>query len=465
MQRIVSFSLIFLWFFSTSFAGGQVPNADTTSIPDFSGQFEDFSFCGEQYITQAYAPLKNFVNQKIVPFIPAQAQLAAENITLAGLKALQFTLTALGDPALVTTDLLKIGKYYAQKTATEKFSEGAGSVVGAIQDGIKANVQPKIDAAVQEVKKDVSSKIKKAAIGLVLGYVAYKGARFLISKYNASRFIPSLAYASSESSFFTKRSLPGALILTQKRQKAFDQYVHRARNISVALESDKDISYQNILLVGQGGTGKSHYAQKLAITSGLDYYAFNAASFFRGASHVCNEFIDWAEKRTNGTIVIIDDIDLFTIKQRQVDISRFLEYIRCGSSKIMFIFTTKVPHAILDLFKQSIQEVVPFVLPGQKERRLIIDDCCSAVLMGNDATDLWKISIDLALHEEKRNELAIATEGFSGGEIKTYVQSIKTACKAKALGVVTSQIIDEELERALIKRTQLNLDKVEEVEL
>lgn len=78
------------------------------------------------------------------------------------------------------------------------------------------------------------------------------------------------------------------------------------------IQSGKNRTYANLLLYGESGTGKTLFAQQLAIKTNMNFLPITAASILqKGIEGIkyFDELIEVASRSSYGTIIFIDEAD------------------------------------------------------------------------------------------------------------------------------------------------------------
>lgn len=188
--------------------------------------------------------------------------------------------------------------------------------------------------------------------------------------------------------------------------------------------------FRNILLTGPPGTGKTLFAKRLAQQSGLEYAIFTGGDLAPLGSAAVTELhklFDWASATRKGLLLFIDEADAFlrtrgsavgATEDTRNALNAFLYRTGQPSDRVMVMLATNRPHEFDEAASDRVDDVVPFHLPGERERREML-----ALYVGRL---LHKAKTPVGLEkgtdwEEVWEEVVMKTEGFSGREVEKLV--------------------------------------------
>lgn len=134
-----------------------------------------------------------------------------------------------------------------------------------------------------------------------------------------------------------------------------------------------------MMFYGNPGTGKTLFAKKLAMQSGLEYAVMvgsDIAPLGKDAVTEMNKIFDWAENQANGMILFIDEADAFLRNRSDMNMSEdmrhtinsFLYRTGTPSDKVIIVLATNQPGQLDSAVHDRIDEVVNFNKPSQPER-------------------------------------------------------------------------------------------------
>ena len=182
-------------------------------------------------------------------------------------------------------------------------------------------------------------KITAAAAGLSLlavgVYTAKRGTGVVASYVSARLGKPSLVRATSRFSAFETFKHPiqtAKKIANKKEGSALSGVIlepkleERLRDVAIATKNTKlnGGMYRNLLFHGPPGTGKTMFAKKLAMHSGMDYAILTGgdiAPMGRDGVTAMHKVFDWASTSRKGLLLFVDEADAFLRKRSSETIS------------------------------------------------------------------------------------------------------------------------------------------------
>ncbi len=250
------------------------------------------------------------------------------------------------------------------------------------------------------------------------------------------------------------------------------------RRITQLIKEGKDSRYRNILLYGPPGTGKTMFAKRLARESGLQYVMLSGASFskFKKGEGILamDELFAWANKSNTGFIMFIDEADSFFVERELLKpgsdqyqiFNNFLNYTGERSDKFMIVFATNHIKNLDSALWRRIDDFIEMPLPKLLERSKVLQLYIKKILFNIDQNGLPFVkSAKAVLSRQKVEEIAQKTEGLSNGDLEGIVRIIKTDAEVLPSGLVTQELVDQVVERAIAKLHTLSTQTNKGIEL
>ena len=131
------------------------------------------------------------------------------------------------------------------------------------------------------------------------------------------------------------------------------------------------------------GTGKTMFAKKLAMHSGMDYAIMtggDVAPMGRDGVTAMHKVFDWASTSRKGLILFVDEADAFLRKRSSERISEDLRstlnafLYRTGeqNDKFMLVLASNTPEQLDWAINDRLDEMIEFALPGDAERERLV---------------------------------------------------------------------------------------------
>lgn len=204
-------------------------------------------------------------------------------------------------------------------------------------------------------------------------------------------------------------------------------------------------TYQNVLLYGPPGTGKTLFATLISHHADMDFAILSGSNFdqFDDEESIVqiNKLFDWAETRSRGVIVFIDEAETFlgkrsdlTLKSRRL-LNAFLHRTGGQSKKFMLICATNRPDMLDAAVLSRLAIKIEFKKPSNDERFKLLNLYLKREFNRDD--------FDPVVLED----IAVKTEGFSGREIAQFVSGVKAEILGKNLPDITTDVFNSVLEQ------------------
>lgn len=236
------------------------------------------------------------------------------------------------------------------------------------------------------------------------------------------------------------------------------------------------MSYDNLLLHGKPGTGKTLFARILADKTDMDFVATTAASLLQsGVAGVkyFNDLVGMARRSSYGLIIFIDEADALFVDRDSLDpdsdhykvLNHILALTGDGNNKFMLIAATNHAYVMDSSMGRRFQDQVNMPLPDATTREQLVMLYAETELFNQRVHGKQFVKNARSL----LNKGAIATivektVGFSHAEIKDLIQAMRKKALASSEGMITAihvrhatdQAIDKHdvFERNMIRRQQ-----------
>jgi ATPase family AAA domain-containing protein 3A/B len=342
---------------------------------------------------------------------------------------------------------------------TKVANDAMNSVMKNVEQNIKGPISRSIEALIWPLLKVVTCL---AAISSTSYLVQKAGEKYIKNVF----FEPSLIERKSTSgwlktitSWFKRKSsidnLKNHMIIDEKLEKSLKSIMTMAANTK-----NNGGQFENILLYGSPGTGKTLFAQLLAEYCGMDYAIIpgaNVSQFLAKGEAVekINELFEWATTSKKGTIIFLDEAETFLADRKDLSneaqnaLNAFLAKTGTPSTNVLIIAATNRPEildrAVLSRFGSTIE----FPLPDLQARIAQLNMHIKAIF-GNQRNK----KVDYALLQKSPYicELAQRLDGCSGRTIQQLVNRILQYALAQNLSTISASLVNEAILRIEEKR-------------
>ena len=231
------------------------------------------------------------------------------------------------------------------------------------------------------------------------------------------------------------------------------------------------MSYDNLLLHGKPGTGKTLFARTLADHTNMDFVATTAASLLQsGVAGVkyFNDIMKMARRSSYGMILFIDEADALFVDRDTLNpdsdhykvLSHILALTGDGNSTFMLIAATNHAYVMDDAMERRFQDRVLMPLPDNNTRAELIDLYAQKLLF--NAHTNGKTFVRTAknlLNDTTIESLVEQTAGLSHAEIKDLINAIHKKAYAGEQKMITQKHITDAVRQAIEKHTSLIEDQ------
>jgi ATPase family AAA domain-containing protein 3A/B len=231
------------------------------------------------------------------------------------------------------------------------------------------------------------------------------------------------------------------------------------------------MSYDNLLLHGLPGTGKTVFARILADNTNMDFVATTAASLLQsGVSGVkyFNDIMKMAQRSSYGLILFIDEADALFVDRDTLSpdsdhykiLSHILALTGDGNSNFMLIAATNHAYVMDTAMSRRFQDRVLMPLPDAQTRRELIDLYTNKLLFNKQANSKLFIKTAHTLLNKQMLEIIvnkIAT--LSHAEIKDMVAAMHKKAYASKQQLLTQKHINDAIDQAIEKHESIAMDE------
>lgn len=254
------------------------------------------------------------------------------------------------------------------------------------------------------------------------------------------------------------------MIFDKELERRLKDIVRATQNIYAKTKAGAtNVKYRNLMLWGPPGTGKTMFAKKLAIESGLEWAYMSGSSFAKFSDgegiQALDELFTWANK-SDGLMLFIDEAEAFLARREQMDLNskayqlltNFLNYTGERSNKFMIVFATNHKHMIDSAVHRRIDDLIELPLPKAPERFRVLKLYCNKILFDEKQNGrMFVDSAHLFVDDAKLTEIAGLTDGLSNGDLEGIINTIKTDADITDYGLVTDDVVDRAIQHALEK--------------
>jgi len=262
-----------------------------------------------------------------------------------------------------------------------------------------------------------------------------------------------------------------AMIFDALVKERLEEIQEKTKNIRERIRQGKKVTYDNLLLYGKPGTGKTLFAQILADNTDMDFLCATAASLLQSGIEgikYFDEIMEMAAKSKYGLILFIDEADALFINRNllnpESDHYKLLNHILSatgnGSSKIMIIAATNHAHIMDPAMGRRFQDRIKMPLPNEQTRNDLLNLYINQYLLDGTNADFDNLTISKIFTQKRINIIAQQTAGLSHAEIKDMVFIISKKANASKEGTVTEKHVQSSIDEAIEKKEALKKDKV-----
>jgi len=368
-----------------------------------------------------------------------------------------------------------------------EFASALGSGVQGIRIGLEKDLFPEIQQITQEAIGSVFNMRNAMQYGLPVAFASVititgvYGPRIFWNVVEKRLLNPKPAILLPGSKYGRtdrlKRWWAGyktpPMIFDASVKERLEEIEEKTKNIRDNIYKGQKVTYDNLLLYGQPGTGKTLFAQILADKTDMDFLPVTAASLLQSGVEgikYFDELMGMARNSKYGTIIFVDEADALFVDRDTLrpdsDHYKVLNHILAatgsGSNKFMLIAATNHAYVMDPAMGRRFQDRVLMPLPDENTRKELLNIYMNEQLFGAKIRDSRFISAARSiLTSEKIDEIAKQTADLSHAEIKDMVTIMGKKAGATKDGIITQRNVDTAVAEAIEKKKALERDILE----
>ena len=369
---------------------------------------------------------------------------------------------------------------------TLDLGEGVGEMIEKFNENFEENIAPQLKQTFQMLIGSLLNAENAIRFGTpialfgIVGISGFYGPR-VFWKVLEKNFLsprPQILQPGSKYGWIDrwKRSRAGyttpSMIFDELVKEQLEEIQEKTKNIKQHILSGKKITYDNLLLYGKPGTGKTLFAHILADNTDMDFLLVTAASLLQSGVEgikYFDEIVEMANKSKYGVILFIDEADALFINRNilnpESDHYKVLNHILAatgsGSSKLMVIAATNHAYVMDPAMGRRFQERVKMPLPSEKTRKDLLDLYIHEYLFDEINNSFEGIeAAHSILTEERINAIVQETAGLSHAEIKDMVVIMSKKTNAMRDGILNERTVQSTIDQAIEKAAALKRDKL-----
>ncbi|MCH9634646.1 MAG: ATP-dependent zinc metalloprotease FtsH [Chlamydiae bacterium] len=223
--------------------------------------------------------------------------------------------------------------------------------------------------------------------------------------------------------------------------------------------------YQNMILYGPGGTGKTMISKYIARNSGMNYMMMSGgdlAQYIKRGEHVTEltKLFEKAKNSSGDTIIFIDEAESLCRDRNKMQrdelfelLNSFLNQTGEPSKKIMLILATNMLEDIDEAVLSRMDHKVHVKPPEFQERKQIL---------AMYATHFFTKSERLRFFDEQKlDAMSLSTDGFTGRALFKMLNTISTKQKCTRNNTLTQQMINTVVNRFVRQEQEVRLLRIE----
>jgi DNA polymerase III delta prime subunit len=263
------------------------------------------------------------------------------------------------------------------------------------------------------------------------------------------------------------------MIFDASVKERLEEIEEKTRNIRDHIYQGQKITYDNLLLYGNPGTGKTLFAEILADKTNMDILKVTAASLLQSGVEgikYFDELITMANKSRYGVIIFVDEADALFVDRDTLKpdsdhykvLNHILAITGSGSNKFMLIAATNHAYVMDPAMGRRFQDRILMPLPDANTRKELLSIYMDEQLFNEKNRSAEFISAASSiLTNAKIKSIVEQTAGLSHAEIKDMVTIMGKKANATKDGIITRRNVDTAVSEAVEKKKALEKDLLE----
>lgn len=373
------------------------------------------------------------------------------------------------------------------RAGTNAWAAAVGEGAQGAQEGLKRTTWPAIErmtndgiASVFNMKNAIQFGYPVAVAGIV-GLAGWYGSRVFwkvlekrLTDQRPEILLPGSKYGRWDRIIRWKKGYKSpAMIFDAEVKDRLIEIQEKTKNIRDNIYQGKNTTYDNLLLYGKPGTGKTLFAQILADEANMDFLPVTAASLLQSGVEgikYFNELLDMANRSKYGLILFVDEADALFVERDSLNpssdhykvLNHILALTGTGSNKFMLIAATNHAYVMDEAMGRRFQDRVLMPLPNDATRQELFDLYIGNVLFNQKNNNKEFIATAKTLLTNQTIKVLVQkTAGLSHAEIKDAICAMHKKALATKKALLTIQHINSAIDQAMEKHAALEADKLQ----
>jgi MoxR-like ATPase len=267
-----------------------------------------------------------------------------------------------------------------------------------------------------------------------------------------------------------------AMVFNQSVKDRLHEIQETTKTTKSHIKRKRNVSYNNVLLYGKPGTGKTLFAQILADYTDMDFIPVTAASLLQsgiqGTKYI-NEIFESARKSRYGTIIFIDEADALFVDRNLLNpesdhykvLNHLLALTGSASNKFMIIAATNHSYVMDEAMGRRFQDRVLMPLPDLETRIALIELYGASIIFNEKENGKRYVTTAKKLFTPQCMAfIAEKSNGLSHAEVKDMIAAMHKKAGISIEGILTMDHINDAIHQALVKYKALEQDYTQRTE-